>query len=154
MGTLATLAGSMGAMPLSGRLVKLFTGSGLVSDALVHSQAFVVSVALGAAGTVVLATVLSFPISTTHSLMGGLLGAGLMMDGHVHVAALTSRFLLPLLASPLIAIAITATSQWSVARLYADGGRQPQKPNARTASPMLGRLHFLSSGAVSFARGL
>ena len=59
------------------RLLKKFSGKGLVPDALVASQPFLLAVALGAALTVILATYLAFPVSTTHGLMGALVGCGL-----------------------------------------------------------------------------
>jgi len=102
-GTVTTLAGSFTALLLSDQLVKTFTGAGLVPDALVGSPAFVGSVALATASTVFLATLLSYPISTTHALTGSLVGAGLVMGGRVHFDVLGSRFFLPLLVSPLLA---------------------------------------------------
>jgi PiT family inorganic phosphate transporter len=102
-GTVTTLAGSLTALGLSDQLVKTFTGAGLVPDALVGSPAFVGAVALAAASTVLLATLLSYPISTTHALTGSLVGAGLVMGGQVRFDVLGSRFFLPLLVSPLLA---------------------------------------------------
>jgi len=53
---------------------------------------------------VIAATRTGLPVSTTHALIGGLVGAGLAQSGgQVHVAKLAESFLLPLLVSPLIA---------------------------------------------------
>ena len=55
--------------------------------------------------TVILATQLGFPISTTHGLTGALVGAGLVAIGpKVNLATLQKSFVLPLVLSPLIAI--------------------------------------------------
>jgi PiT family inorganic phosphate transporter len=108
--TISTLAGSLAAAWLSGGLVSRFTGKGLVADAAVTSPAFLLAVAAGAAATVLVATRLGFPISTTHALTGALVGAGMVVAGPSHVAygTLGRAFALPLLASPLLATVLTA----------------------------------------------
>ena len=54
--TATTLAGSLVALWLGERLVRTFSGKGLVPDAVVGDPAFLVAVACGAAATVLLAT--------------------------------------------------------------------------------------------------
>ena len=75
--TLTTFAGSAVALLLGSHLVRTFQGHGLVPDELVGEPTFVMAVAVGAASTVLLATRLGFPISTTHSLVGGLVGGAI-----------------------------------------------------------------------------
>jgi PiT family inorganic phosphate transporter len=107
-GTLTTFSGSLTALLLSEKLVSRFSGKGLVPDALVGSPEFVGAVASAAALTVFLATLLAFPISTTHALTGALVGAGLVRaGGDVHFAVLGAAFFLPLVASPLLAMVLT-----------------------------------------------
>src|SRR3989338_5816842 len=65
--TLTTFAGSCVALTLSGGLVKAFSGKGLVPDLLTHDPQFILAVGMGAALTVMLATITGFPISTTHA---------------------------------------------------------------------------------------
>jgi PiT family inorganic phosphate transporter len=72
--TITTGAGSIAAAFLAQALLKKFSGKGLVPDALTASPQFLLSVACGAGVTVILATVLGFPISTTHGLTGALVG--------------------------------------------------------------------------------
>ena len=109
--TVTTLAGSLGAAWLSGGLVTRFSGKGLVDDAVAADPLFMLAVALGASGTLLLATRLALPISTTHALTGALVGAGVVVAGPGQVAygALGRAFALPLLASPLLAAAATAS---------------------------------------------
>jgi inorganic phosphate transporter, PiT family len=108
IGTLATLAGSISSVYLAEGLVKAFSGKGLVPDAISSSPHFLAAVAAGSAATVTLATVLGFPISTTHALTGALVGAGFMAVGSaLNLAVLGSAFFLPLLLSPLIAVVLT-----------------------------------------------
>ncbi|MGH7936311.1 MAG: inorganic phosphate transporter, partial [Chthoniobacterales bacterium] len=108
--TITTFAGSISAVFLAQALLKRFSGKGLVPDALIVSEPFLLSVALGAALTVILATYLGFPVSTTHGLMGSLVGCGLLASGEgVNWASLGNGFVLPLLLSPLLAILLGAT---------------------------------------------
>lgn len=107
LATVATLAGCIASWLLADTLVQQFSGRGLLPNEIASAPSFVLSVAVGAAFTVFLATQLGFPISTTHALIGALVGAGLgQANGEVHFAKLTQTFLLPLLISPLIAASL------------------------------------------------
>ena len=102
--TLATVAGSLASWLLAETLVQQFSGRGLVPYAIASAPTFILSVAAGAALTVFAATRLGFPISTTHALIGGLVGAGLGQAGsEVNFEKLVSSFFLPLLLSPVLA---------------------------------------------------
>lgn len=101
--TAATVAGSLVSLVLAQSLVQSFTGRGLVPDAVAASPDFVLSVGIGAAMTVLLATRVGLPVSTTHALIGGLVGAGWAFGGGVHSGTLAGSFLLPLLVSPALA---------------------------------------------------
>lgn len=104
LATLATLAGSLASWLLADTLVQQFSGKGLVPDAVANGSLFIMSVASAAAATVFLATRLGFPISTTHALIGGLIGAGFAQSsGALHLDKLAQAFLLPLLVSPVVA---------------------------------------------------
>ncbi len=106
--TLTTLAGSICAIFMAEELVRNFSGKGWVPDDIADSAGFVLSVALSAALTVILATVAGFPISTTHAITGGLFGVGWVAVGSaVNFSKLGGAFFLPLLVSPLIAIVLS-----------------------------------------------
>lgn len=190
--TLTTLAGSITAVFLAGRLVQTFSGRGLVPDSLASSPGFLASVGIAAAGTVLLATVLSLPISTTHALTGALLGTGLVLaGGDLRWGALGMTFFLPLLASPVAALALTTLLypclRWAARRLgirrescicvnrewipvggdaaaAVTGLEVASCENRREryqgtlfavdAERGVNAVHYLSAGAVSFARGL
>jgi inorganic phosphate transporter, PiT family len=109
--TITTFAGSVCSIFLAGELVKNFSGKGLVPDSIIASPDFLLSVALGAGLTVMLATVTGFPVSTTHGLTGALVGGGLAAVGtQVNFAKLGGSFFLPLLTSPLIAVCLGAAA--------------------------------------------
>jgi len=196
--TVTTLAGSLLALYLAAGLVESFKGKGLVPDAVTRQPAFLLAVSLGAASTVLLATMTGLPVSTTHALTGGLVGAGLLAAaGEVHFAALGKSFVFPLLCSPMVSLALTVliyplfrlgrrrfgvTSQtclcidrtYEEVQLQHDGQLLLVRTGtAVTVAPanvcveryrgqvvgleagrVLDVLHYLSGGAVGFARGL
>ena len=197
-----TFLGSLAAIALSTELIKTFSGKGLVPDAAVADPSFLTAVGLGAAGAVLLATRLGFPISTTHALVGALIGAGLATHGlsGINPHGLGSLYLLPLLLSPLLALGLAGFLYPFLHRLRLTLGITQEtclcigeevrviaieRPRGRAAVVVaeqfpsmivgtdqecfqryagslagvnvhtaLDKLHYLSAGAVSFARGL
>ncbi|MEE8586204.1 MAG: inorganic phosphate transporter, partial [Acidobacteriota bacterium] len=173
-----------------------FSGKGLVPDSVAASPEFLAAVAAGAGLTVMLAAWAGFPISTTHSLTGGLVGAGLAAVGlQVKLKLLGSAFVLPLLISPLIAVALAAAAYVVFREIRRRSGLRKEtclcveEPSLVTlsakseaaldlsplrlpsgaswceeryrgdlagvnAQKVLDTAHYLSSGVVSFARGL
>ena len=122
IGTAVTFAGCLASTVLAEALLKAFSGKGLVPGHVAESQDFLAAVALGAGFTVILATRLGFPISTTHALTGALAGAGAVLAGSaLNLSALGTAFFAPLLISPLLAVVVTipfyALATPSVARL-------------------------------------
>ncbi|MCK6553615.1 inorganic phosphate transporter [Candidatus Binatia bacterium] len=114
LATGATMLGSFSALAFGSALLQNFSGKGLVPDALAADPRFLAAVGLGAALTVLLATRLGFPISSTHALIGALVGAGFARAGaDVNVARLGSVFIAPLIASPLVA-SVLAGGQYPV----------------------------------------
>ena len=107
--TLTTAAGSVCSVFLAQTLIHNFSGKGLVPDTIAGKPDFLLAVVIGAGLTVILATLTGFPISTTHSLTGALLGTGLITVGaQVDLTVLGNKFFLPLLLSPFIAFFLTA----------------------------------------------
>ncbi|MBC7651836.1 MAG: inorganic phosphate transporter [Deinococcales bacterium] len=143
LATITTFAGSICSYFFAAALVKNFSGKGLVPDKIVSSINFVLSVALAAAFTVLLATKLGFPISTTHGLVGALVGAGLVASGNsVNFENLGKTFFLPLVLSPVIAVA-TSLLVYTFTKAI--------KTNNLS---LVNAAHCISAGVVSFARGL
>lgn len=111
LATLATLLGSLTSVVLAQGLLLAFTGKGLVAPEVAGDPAFASSVGLAAGATVLLATRLGLPISTTHALVGALVGAGLVAgEGALRLDGLLYGLVLPLLSSPLLAAVGTAAA--------------------------------------------
>ncbi|MFK7768024.1 MAG: anion permease [Mariniblastus sp.] len=106
--TAATLLGSIAAFLMAGNLIKSFGGKGLVEDAIVIQPAFAASVGLGTALTIFIATRIGMPVSTTHGLIGSLIGTGLIASSNLNLGNLVWKFVIPLLLSPILAVAITS----------------------------------------------
>jgi len=144
--TVTTAAGGVAALAGGAVLLGTFSGKGLVPDDLAAQPAFLGSVACGAALANLLATRLGFPVSTTHLLMGGLLGTGVAAGPEsVEWPRLWEAFAKPLLSGPLIAV-VWGGGLYLVLRPW---GLAPDHRNRN-----LDVLHFLSAGAVCFARGM
>lgn len=196
--TATTLTGSLLALALAHGLLDTFKGKGLVPDPVTARPRFLIAVSLGAALTVLLATRLGLPVSTTHALTGGLVGAGLLAaEGDVRFAALGRLFVVPLLFAPVVSLLLAVTLYPAVrglrraagvssrtrvcvggvveeAVLQSDGSlllvwtglavtvgpgdecrtRYEGRVAGVEAGPVLDAIHYLSAGAVGFARGI
>lgn len=121
--TLFTFLGSVAAVWLGSGLAAKFSGAKLMSQGVYTQTPFLAAVALAAAGTVLLASRLGLPISTTHALTGALIGAGVMAAGFAQVkfAALAGGVAAPLLFSPILALVLTPAVYPLVRKLV--GGR-------------------------------
>jgi inorganic phosphate transporter, PiT family len=105
--TVTTFAGSILSIFLAQTLLRKFSGKGIVPDHFVGSEYFLLAVALGAGVTVIIATLTGFPISTTHTLTGSIVGCGLVAVGsEINLAVLGKGFVLPLLLSPVLAMVV------------------------------------------------
>jgi len=149
LATVSTAAGSAAAMVLATGLARRFSGRGLVPDAVALEPAFLLAVALGAGGTVLLATRLGFPISTTHALTGALLGVGLVMAGPARISfgVLGASFLAPLVASPFVALVLAASLRAPLLRVASRRGWT--EPSCLCAAPEPAPLAGVPRGAFA-----
>lgn len=142
--TVTTVLGSITSVFLAEKLVKNFSGKGLVPDALLLTPEFAIAITFGAAVTVFFATKIGMPISTTHALVGGLLGCGIIAVGSdFNFVKLGTTFLIPLIFSPLVATFLSFITYYIVNRLIKN-----------ESSKWINQLHFVSSGIVCFSRAL
>lgn len=200
--TAATAVGSLLSVFMAEKLAVAFSGKGLVPDTFI-GPGLLAAVGSAAAVTILLATWLGMPTSTTHALTGALVGAGLAAAGPMAIdwQRLATKFGQPLLLSPIMALGLTAGAYVVLRRVrqrlaiqedsclcVSGGEREPAMATAggliwRDSGPVRGleveivpaarcelhsprhgirlaarrsvdSLHFLSGGAVCFARAV
>jgi PiT family inorganic phosphate transporter len=190
-GALWTALGALAGAPVAGAIVTTF-GKGFLSAGTQPTLAAAVATLVGAALWVLLANRVGLPVSTTHAIVGALVGVGAVgygLDG-VQWTHLGAKIALPLVATPFVALLLTkgglALSRraglargedeclcWggepAEAALTADGAAVAAGPALRltrgtarecaharpqAASVTLSKLHWLTSGATCFARGV
>lgn len=139
--SIMTMAGVLCSVVFAETMMKNFSGKGLVPDEVVVSDIFILSVSFASGLTVLLASKIGMPISTTHGIIGALLGSGMIANStEVNFMKLGEVFLLPLLLSPIISIVISyVIIYFSKNVLF---------------SKQFKIIHFITSGAVCFTRGL
>ncbi len=159
--TLTTFAGNVVSILLAERLVSVFSGSGLLPEALLGDSSVLVSVGGAAAATIMLATILGMPTSTTHALAGALLGIAWMASSLSSPwGAFLKLFAIPLLVSPILAIALTAAAYPVLHRLRLLAGvtrescmcledvRGNQGPSPAGIAPAAIALHRVRLGTI------
>jgi inorganic phosphate transporter, PiT family len=109
-GTAWTVVGGVAAAFISQGLVTVFSGKGVL--ATTPGTGFLVAVAAGAIGWLAIATWTGLPVSTTHSLLGGLVGGGIAAQGLAGVrwTAVATKIAVPLAVSPLVALGLMMAS--------------------------------------------
>lgn len=186
-GTVWTVAGGVAAAFASRGLVAVFSGKGLLAVDPTGA-AFVMAVAAGAIVWLALATRTGLPVSTTHALVGGLVGAGIAAQGVAGVqwAAVATQTAIPLAVSPLVALALMIGSYPLISFAFRRFNRycvcvereEAMVLGAGSAAALTGgsslrvvagadcpssvvarvnamdSMHWLTSGATSFFRGM
>jgi inorganic phosphate transporter, PiT family len=189
--TAATALGGAFSFWFAGGLIKGFS-TGLFVKGTPLEPALFVAVLVGACAWILFATFTGLPVSTTHAIIGGLTGAGLVMLGSTRMewGFLGAKFAVPLALSPLLSMLLVYLVSWPVVRvvrrvagrcacvtegatLQPSGGAavaaaatrlsvvvdeeaacaQESPVVAVSATSVSDRLHWLSGGLTSFARG-
>jgi PiT family inorganic phosphate transporter len=131
----------------AGTAVAKTIGSGIVDDATT-TQAVVAAALLGAIAWNLITWRLGLPSSSSHALIGGLLGATIAATGvgALKVTGIATKVLLPLVTSPLVgfvgAFGLTIALYWIFRRA-----------DRRSATRGFRRAQVLSAGYMAFAHG-
>jgi PiT family inorganic phosphate transporter len=194
-----TFLGSIASIFMAQKLISLFSNIGTSAASPSAPTELLVIIAASTTATVMIATIAGFPVSTTHALIGALTGAHLVWArGVVDLGFLWTRFFLPLLTSPIIAIigsvllypllheirkrlgiskelclcvtaenldpqpntdgSLTILNRSAISLSVGTSAECEERYTGRifgvTVHQILTLIHFISAGAVSFARGL
>ena len=112
---ITTAVGAVVSFWFSLGLLKSFS-TGLFAAGTPLTATFFIAVLVGAFAWVILATVTGLPVSTTHAIMGSLVGAALVAFGRSTIQwhALGRGFLLPLAISPFFSLLLVYAAAWPV----------------------------------------
>ena len=131
----------------AGTAVAKTIGAGLVDEATT-TQAVVAAALLGAITWNLITWYLGLPSSSSHALIGGLLGATIIAagTGALKVGGLVAKVLVPMISSPLIGFTGAFLLMLALYWIFRNAKR---KPMAR----VFRRLQVLSAGYMAFSHG-
>jgi PiT family inorganic phosphate transporter len=147
---LSAVANFVGA--LSGTAVAKTIGAGLIDERIVNAadphQVYVAAALIGAIAWNLFTWRLGIPSSSSHSLIGGLLGATVIASGvaAIQMDGVTNKVLLPLVSSPILGLAIGFGFMVVLLNLFRHA--HPARLNARFR-----RLQLLSATYMAFSHG-
>jgi PiT family inorganic phosphate transporter len=131
----------------AGTAVAKTIGAGLVDEATT-TQAVVAAALLGAIAWNLITWYFGLPSSSSHALIGGLLGATIPAagTGALKVSGLTGKVLFPMVTSPLIGFTGAFLLMLALYWIFRNAKRKPMARAFR-------RLQVLSAGYMAFSHG-
>lgn len=137
----------LGATLFSTKVAKTI-GSGIIDPARDYHLLVVLAAALlGAITWNVITWYFGLPSSSTHSLIGGLIGAGLASSTKVHWRIIVDKVVIPMVVSPLVGFFLGAVVILAI--LWAFRRAKPKPVNHAFR-----RLQPLAAAAISLAHGM
>ncbi|MEE9324618.1 MAG: inorganic phosphate transporter [Dehalococcoidia bacterium] len=131
---------------LAGTAVAKTVGTGLVDSEVITLES-VGAAAAAAAIWVLIASRLGLPVSGSHSLIAGIIGAGIAIGGlDILVGSGIRKVLLGLALAPLVGIFAGYLVMLSLLWLF-------QNTSPSTVNNLFGRLQILSAGFMAFSHG-
>ncbi len=142
MSAVANFAGA-----LTGLAVARTVGSGLI-DTNVESQTVIAAALIGAITWNLITWRLGIPSSSSHALIGGLLGAALISAGFGawQMDGIVNKVLLPLVGSPILGFVIGLLLMGLIFNLF-------RRANPARLNGGFRRLQVLSAGWMAFSHG-
>jgi PiT family inorganic phosphate transporter len=131
----------------AGTAVAKTIGAGIVNDATT-TQAIVAASLLGAIAWNLITWRLGLPSSSSHALIGGLLGATIVGAGvdQLNLQGIWSKVVVPLVTSPVLGFVLAFALMVALYWIFRKATRRPLARGFR-------RLQVLSAGYMAFAHG-
>jgi inorganic phosphate transporter, PiT family len=131
----------------AGTAVAKTIGSGLVNDAST-TQAIVAAALIGAIAWNLITWRLGLPSSSSHALIGGLLGATIVGAGldQLNLPGIWNKVIVPLVTSPIIGFTLAFVLMVGLYWVF-------QRAQRRPLAKVFRRLQVLSAGYMAFAHG-
>ena len=131
----------------AGTAVAKTIGSGLVNDAST-TQAIVAAALIGAIAWNLITWRLGLPSSSSHALIGGLLGATIVGAGadQLNAAGIWNKVIVPLVTSPIIGFTLAFVLMVALYWIFRKAQRRP-------LAKVFRRLQVFSAGYMAFAHG-
>jgi phosphate/sulfate permease len=122
-------------------------GKGIISaPAGSHGLGVVFAALIGAIAWNLLTWRLALPSSSTHALIGGLVGAALASSTSVEWHGIVTKVLIPMIASPAIGLGLGYLLMLAILWIF-------RKATPRAVNRGFGKLQPISSAAVAFSHG-
>jgi inorganic phosphate transporter, PiT family len=127
--------------------VALTISSGLVDEALITPQVIFGGL-VGAILWNLLTWLVGLPSSSSHALLGGLIGATWVFagSGAVHLSTVVGKVLVPLAVSPVVAGVVALVATWFAYRIAAHGDRRTTGRGFRNAQVVSASMVALAHG--------
>jgi PiT family inorganic phosphate transporter len=143
---LSTIGNLIGMM--FGSAVAVTIGTGIISESITSGEVIVAALLAGIIFDIISSWIYSLPISETHVLIGGLVGAGIAAGGLevVKIQGIIDKVIVPMITSPFIAILITLLITFMIIRAF-------RKFPANRANKYFKRLQIVSALFFSITDG-
>ena len=138
----------------AGTAVAKTIGAGLVNEETT-TQAIVAASLIGAITWNLITLGLGLPSSSSHALIGGLLGATVVAAGFgaINVNGVITKVIIPLVSSPVLGFVFAFLLMVALSWLVYILTRRPDGPDRRFLSNIFRRLQIFSAAFMAFAHG-
>jgi len=131
---------------LTGTAVAKTIGAGIVEPTGI-TQGTVMAAILASVVWVLVATRFGYPVSVSHSLVAGLVGAGLATGGvQVLIGSGLTKVLIALAFSPILGFIVGSLVMWAIYWLF-------RRTPPRTVNSLFGKLQILSAAFMAYSHG-
>ncbi len=105
---LLSTVGSLIGMTVFGSAVAKTIGTGIITEGFASGEVIIAALAGAILFDIIFSWIYALPISETHVLIGGLVGAGVAAGGFeiIEVGGIINKIIIPLITSPFIAIIV------------------------------------------------